>query len=81
MFFESRVPCNACKDASREAVLLRFHRSISSQDHQQKEGFGLGLSIVAAILRLHNFGLEFKDNAVGTHVRITCANDSVQNNG
>lgn len=67
--------------AEREAVLLRFHRSISSQDHQQKEGFGLGLSIVAAILRLHNFGLEFKDSAVGTHVRITCANDSVQNNG
>ncbi|TDK66601.1 sensor histidine kinase [Sapientia aquatica] len=67
--------------AERATVLLRFHRSMSSQNHQQKEGFGLGLSIVAAILRLHNFGLEFKDNAVGTHVRITCANDSVQNNG
>ena len=55
--------------AEREAVLLRFQRS-SKTDGQQ--GYGLGLSIVAAIVRLHGFNLQFQDTQTGTHLVIIC---------
>ena len=53
----------------REAVLLRFQRSSNCGGQQ---GYGLGLSIVAAIVRLHGFSLQFQDTDIGTHLVITC---------
>lgn len=55
--------------AEREFVLLRFHRSAQAQE---KPGFGLGLSIVAAVMHLHGFNLQFQDTDVGTHLTIIC---------
>lgn len=46
----------------REAVLKRFYRSEEGHRHA---GFGLGLSIVAAIVDLHGFGLEVASSALG----------------
>ena len=40
-------------EAERKAVFQRFYRSDDTH-----AGFGLGLSIVAAIVNLHGFGLE-----------------------
>ena len=42
-------------EAERAAVFQRFYRV---DDGQQQGSFGLGLSIVAAIVNLHGFGLE-----------------------
>jgi signal transduction histidine kinase len=42
-------------EAEREVVTRRFYRSGKSR---QTEGVGLGLSLVAAIVKLHGFGLE-----------------------
>ena len=42
-------------EAERAAVFQRFYRV---DDGQQQGSFGLGLSIVAAIINLHGFGLE-----------------------
>jgi signal transduction histidine kinase len=56
--------------AERSAVLQRFYRA---QGSQQRPGFGLGLSIVAAIVKLHGFRLEIGSNVpVGTHMIIYC---------
>jgi len=57
----------------RDSVLLRFHRSTNAHAKQEKEGFGLGLSIVAAIIRLHNYTLQFKDAVSGTKITIICS--------
>jgi signal transduction histidine kinase len=46
----------------REAVLKRFYRSEEGHRHA---GFGLGLSIVAAIVDLHGFGLEVGGSELG----------------
>jgi signal transduction histidine kinase len=46
----------------REAVLKRFYRSEEGHRHA---GFGLGLSIVAAIVDLHGFGLEVGASELG----------------
>ncbi|MFT4197807.1 MAG: HAMP domain-containing sensor histidine kinase [Pseudoxanthomonas sp.] len=46
----------------REAVLRRFYRSAQGGP---REGFGLGLSIVAAIAALHGFALEVRDSPLG----------------
>ncbi|MDD1957995.1 HAMP domain-containing histidine kinase [Pseudomonas sp. 8209] len=46
----------------REAVLKRFYRSEEGHRHN---GFGLGLSIVAAIVDLHGFELEVGDSELG----------------
>ncbi len=46
----------------REAVLKRFYRSEEGHRHP---GFGLGLSIVAAIVDLHGFGLEVGASELG----------------
>ena len=56
--------------AERGAVLQRFYRSECGRD---TPGFGLGLSIVAAIIRLHDFRLDISDNAPrGARLSIEC---------
>lgn len=49
-------------EKERTAVLRRFHRSTPAG---QREGFGLGLSIVAAIAGLHGFALEVGQGPLG----------------
>jgi signal transduction histidine kinase len=62
--------------SEREAVLLRFHRSNTAQaHHHNKEGYGLGLSIVTAVMRLHGFSLQFQDTEIGTHLTVFCARE------
>ncbi|MFD2645012.1 sensor histidine kinase [Pseudomonas japonica] len=46
----------------RETVLKRFYRSEEGHKHS---GFGLGLSIVAAIVDLHGFALEVGQSELG----------------
>ncbi|WP_157217807.1 sensor histidine kinase [Flavisphingomonas formosensis] len=53
----------------RNAVLRRFHRAA---DAAEIPGLGLGLSVVAAIMHLHGFGLELDDAHPGLLVRIRC---------
>jgi signal transduction histidine kinase len=55
----------------RDSVLQRFYRSENCRD---VEGFGLGLSIVAAIVRLHGFQLEIAaaHDGGGTRVSLRC---------
>ncbi|WP_429280519.1 ATP-binding protein [Paraburkholderia sp. GAS41] len=48
----------------REAVLRPFYRSQSQQSHATT-GHGLGLSLVAAIARVHDAELEIRDNQPG----------------
>lgn len=55
--------------AEREAVLKRFHRSDRSR---HIEGSGLGLSLVAAIIKLHGFSLQILDAEPGCLVKIFC---------
>jgi signal transduction histidine kinase len=49
-------------DAEREAVFKRFYRS---ETGNQQSGFGLGLSIVAAIVNLHGFKLRIGSSPSG----------------
>jgi signal transduction histidine kinase len=49
-------------EAEREAVFQRFYRAEAGN---QKTGFGLGLSIVAAIVSLHGFTLEVGSSELG----------------
>ncbi|KDD67846.1 sensor histidine kinase [Pseudomonas mandelii PD30] len=49
-------------EAEREAVFQRFYRADGGS---QKSGFGLGLSIVAAIVSLHGFTLEVGISELG----------------
>lgn len=49
-------------EEERTAVLKRFYRSEEGHRHP---GFGLGLSIVAAIVDLHGFGLEVGESELG----------------
>jgi signal transduction histidine kinase len=56
-------------DGERTAVLQRFYRS---ERDKLTPGSGLGLSIVAAIVRLHRFRLELQDSAPGLRVVIEC---------
>ncbi|MCF7538213.1 sensor histidine kinase [Pseudomonas petrae] len=49
-------------DAEREAVFKRFYRS---ENGNQQSGFGLGLSIVAAIVNLHGFKLRIGSSPSG----------------
>jgi signal transduction histidine kinase len=53
----------------RTAVLQRFYRS---ERDRLTPGSGLGLSIVAAIVRLHRFRLELQDANPGLRVVIDC---------
>lgn len=49
-------------EAEREAVFQRFYRAEAGQP---QGGFGLGLSIVAAIVSLHGFNLAVGSSDVG----------------
>ncbi|AVX88819.1 MULTISPECIES: sensor histidine kinase [Pseudomonas] len=49
-------------EAEREAVFQRFYRA---EGGQPQSGFGLGLSIVAAIVSLHGFNLEVGSSELG----------------
>jgi signal transduction histidine kinase len=53
----------------RDAVLQRFYRGRRTLD---TPGSGLGLSIVAAIARLHGFRLRLSDAAPGLAVTLEC---------
>jgi signal transduction histidine kinase len=53
----------------RAAVMQRFYRS--ARDHAQ-EGSGLGLSVVAAIARLHDYEVELSDAEPGLQVSLRC---------
>ncbi len=57
----------------REAVLQRFHRGAAAAGIA---GSGLGLSIVAAIARLHRFDLRLEDGAPGLRAVLACPEDA-----
>ncbi|NBA95585.1 HAMP domain-containing sensor histidine kinase [Pseudomonas sp. R5(2019)] len=60
-------------ESEREAVLQRFYRTENGSQHN---GFGLGLSIVAAIVGLHGFRLEIGSSPLGgARVGIECQPD------
>ena len=54
----------------RTAVLQRFYRG---ERHRLTPGLGLGLSIVAAILRMQGFELELQDANPGLRVVVDCS--------
>jgi signal transduction histidine kinase len=62
------------RENERTAVLNRFYRG---ENDLQTSGFGLGLSIVMAIIRLHDFGFELGDANPGTRATIFCCPHSV----
>jgi len=53
----------------RDAVLQRFYRT---ERAKAEPGSGLGLSIVAAIARLHHFTLSLEDAQPGLKVALNC---------
>ena len=53
----------------RGAVLQRFYRSARDR---QRPGSGLGLSLVAAIARLHGFDFELADARPGLRATLSC---------
>ena len=55
-------------ESERAAVLKRFHRL---EKHRQTPGSGLGLSLVAAIARLHGMTLVLSDAAPGCRAELT----------
>ena len=57
------------RESERAAVLNRFYRG---GNDLQTPGYGLGLSIVMAIIRLHNFRFELGDANPGTRATIYC---------
>ncbi|OIR18104.1 alkaline phosphatase synthesis sensor protein PhoR [mine drainage metagenome] len=57
------------RENEKTAVLNRFYRG---ENDLQTHGFGLGLSIVMAIIRLHDFGFELVDADPGTRATIFC---------
>ncbi|PVY31101.1 signal transduction histidine kinase [Paraburkholderia silvatlantica] len=58
------IPAN-----ERSAVLQRFYRSESTRE---RPGSGLGLSIVQAVMHLHEFRLTLSDANPGTCVTLDC---------
>lgn len=55
--------------SERSAVLNRFYRGSGSQN---EPGFGLGLSIVMAVVRLHDFDFELGEADSGARATIYC---------
>ncbi|WP_242539868.1 sensor histidine kinase [Trinickia mobilis] len=53
----------------REAVLQRFYRG---ERTRHLNGSGLGLSIVSAVIRVHDFTMRIDDAKPGTRVTIEC---------
>ena len=66
-----RVSDTGCgiSESEREAVTKRFYRSDKSR---QTEGLGLGLSLVAAIVKLHGFRFSIGEGP-GCKAEIACA--------
>ncbi len=60
--------------AERAAVLQRFYRGERSRP---VSGSGLGLSVVAAIVRLHDFSLTLEDSNPGVRAIIDCRPSAV----
>ncbi len=56
-------------ESERSAVLKRFHRGDRSR---HVPGSGLGLNLVAAILRLHGFQLRMRDGRPGLEIEVCC---------
>lgn len=56
-------------DEERSAVFQRFYRSDMTST---VPGSGLGLSVVQAVVRLHDFGLTLSDAQPGLSVRLDC---------
>jgi signal transduction histidine kinase len=56
-------------ESERSAVLNRFYRG---KNDLQMPGYGLGLSIVMAIVRLHEFKFALQDAHPGTRATIFC---------
>ena len=54
----------------RDRVMQRFYRTERSRT---VKGSGLGLSLVAAITRLHGFDIEIADANPGCEIRLVCA--------
>ena len=64
----------------RDAVLKRFYRSECGREISTP-GYGLGLSIVSAIVRLHGFRLRIDDNETGgAKVSVQCWVDAMMPN-
>ena len=57
------------RESERVLVLNRFYRS---ENDLNAPGYGLGLAIVMAIIKLHGFGLELGNADPGTRVTIFC---------
>ena len=57
-------------EADRESVFRRFHRS---RAHPSTEGHGIGLSIVASIVRLHHFTIKVSNAEPGCEIAIGCS--------
>jgi len=55
--------------SERDAVLQLFYRSEQTRHIQ---GSGLGLSVVSAVLRVHDFSMVIGNAESGTHVRVAC---------
>jgi signal transduction histidine kinase len=53
----------------RDAVLQRFYRG---ERTRHLAGSGLGLSIVSAVMRVHDFTMRIGNADLGTHVSIEC---------
>jgi signal transduction histidine kinase len=60
-------------DADKPKVVERFYRGDLSRG---TPGFGLGLSLVEAVARLHGSALEFEDNAPGLRASIVLQQDA-----
>ncbi|MEB0047286.1 MULTISPECIES: HAMP domain-containing sensor histidine kinase [unclassified Pseudomonas] len=62
-------------ETEREAIFQRFYRC---DDARQQSGFGLGLSIVAAIITLHGFKLDVGNSVQGgTRMTLNCRPPSI----
>jgi signal transduction histidine kinase len=57
----------------RDAVFRRFHRGA---EHSAIPGHGIGLSLVAAIVRLHGFSLQIRNVGPGFDISINCGDSS-----
>jgi len=58
------IPCN-----ERSAVQQLFYRC---EQTRHIAGSGLGLSVVSAVIRVHDFKMKYGDVESGTHVIIEC---------
>jgi signal transduction histidine kinase len=55
--------------SERQTVLKRFYRS---EQTRHIAGSGLGLSMVSAVIRVHNFTMKIGNAEPGTRVTIEC---------